>query len=321
MAKRPNNLETVLLAIELLKRIRRDRLVSAPELQKQLHAAGYARDLRTIQRQLEELSQHFDIERREESRPYQYKWKPMAQGFSAPGLNEHESLLLALSERHLSSLLPVHLIESMKGFFEQAHKNLSAHDGPVKKGAQWLKKVRIVSTTQPLLPPKLAPGVFEQVSQALYDDRWLAIGYVNASGKATSAEVMPLGLALQGVRMYLVCRFNGHDNERSLAMHRIQSAKASTLAFVRPQGFDLEKYDDDGRFGFGEGKHIKVKFTITRNAGQHLLESPLSDDQNVVANPDTYEITATVVESSHLVKWLRGFGKEISRVTPARLLK
>ena len=321
MSKRPSNLETVLLAIELLKRIRRDRLVSAPELQKQLEGAGFTRDLRTIQRQLEELSKHFDIERREDSRPYQYKWKPMAQGFSAPGLNEHESLLLALSERHLSSLLPVHLTQSMKGFFEQAHKNLAPYGGQAKKGAQWMKKVRIVSTTQPLLPPKLAPGVFEQVSQALYDDRWLAIDYVNASGKATSADVMPLGLALQGVRMYLVCRFKGHDNERSLAMHRIQSAKASTLAFVRPQGFDLEKYDDDGRFGFGEGKHINIKFTITRSAGHHLLESPLSEDQKVKEVQQGYEIGATVVESRNLVKWMRGFGNEVSNVTPAHLMR
>ena len=47
MAKRPTNLETVLLAIELLKRIRRDRLVSAPELQKQLEGAGFTRDRKT----------------------------------------------------------------------------------------------------------------------------------------------------------------------------------------------------------------------------------------------------------------------------------
>lgn len=321
MSKRPSNLETVLLAIELLKRIRRDRLVSAPELQKQLEGAGYARDLRTIQRQLEELSQHFDIERRQDSRPYQYIWKPMAQGFSAPGLNEHESLLLALSERHLGNLLPPNLTQSMQGFFEQAQKNLTPHDGPVKKGSQWMKKVRIVSTTQPLLPPKLEPGVFEQVSQALYDDRWLAIDYVNASGKATNADVMPLGLALQGVRMYLVCRFKGHDNERSLALHRIRKASASTLAFKRPQEFDLEKYDDDGRFGFGEGKRIKIKFTITRNSGQHLLESPLSPDQKVREVDAGYEISATVVESRNLVKWLRGFGNVVSNVTPMRLMK
>ena len=320
MSKRPSNLETVFLAIELLKRIRRDRLVSAPELQKQLEGAGFTRDLRTIQRQLEELSKHFDIERREDSRPYQYKWKLMAQGFSAPGLNEHESLLLALSERHLSNLLPAHLTQSMKGFFEQAHKNLAPYGGQAKKGAQWMKKVRIVSTTQPLLPPKLQPGVFEQVSQALYDDRWLEVGYINASGKATSADVMPLGLALQGVRMYLVCRFKGHDNERSLALHRIQKATASTLTFERPKEFDLEKYDDDGRFSFGEGKRIKIKFTITQNAGQHLLESPLSEDQKVKAIAGGYEISATVVESAHLRRWLRGFGKNVSEVMPARLL-
>ena len=73
-------------------------------------------------------------------------------------------------------------------------------------------------------------------------------------------------------------------------------------------------------FSFGEGKRIKVKFTITRSAGQHLLESPLSEDQKVKPIAGSYEISATVVESAHLRRWLRGFGKNVSEVVPARLL-
>ena len=63
MAKRPETLETVLLALELLRRIPRTRKISASELHEQLTGAGLERDLRTIQRQLEMLSGHFDIER------------------------------------------------------------------------------------------------------------------------------------------------------------------------------------------------------------------------------------------------------------------
>src|SRR5690606_32343931 len=110
-------------------------------------------------------------------------------------------------------------------------------------------------------------------------------------------------------------RYQGYDNERSLALHRMLSARASTQSFDRPTDFDLKKYDDDGRFGFGDGIKVRLTFRIERRAGQHLLESPLSKDQKVVEfDDDQLEISATVVDSDMLEWWLRGFGDSISAV-------
>ena len=313
MPKRPDTLETVLLVLEMLRRIPRGRKISAPELHRQLAAIGVERDLRTIQRQLDLLSQHFEIERDDRSKPYGYRWKERAKGMSVPSLTEHESLLLTLAEQHLRNLLPANLMKSMEPFFVQARTNLGPQ-ASARREREWLNKVRVVSTMQPLLPPKIKPGVFEEVSNALYANRWLHVDYKSATGKATKAEVMPLGLAQQGPRLYLVCRFRGYDNERSLAIHRISSAKASTLIFERPRNFDLKKYDDDGRFGFGEGRRIRLTFRIARYAGTHLLESPLSDDQQVKEIGDQYEICATVVDSAQLEWWLRGFGTLVSNI-------
>ena len=157
--------------------------------------------------------------------------------------------------------------------------------------------------------------MFEQVSAALYDDQWLTVEYRNAAGKKLESRVMPLGLAQQGQRMYLVCRFDSYDNERSLALHRIISAKASSFTFERPAEFDLKKFDDDGRFGYGNGKKIKLAFRIEKDAGLHLLESPLSENQQVVEEDETYWITATVVDSYMLDWWLRGFGDAVSDIS------
>jgi len=314
MPRRPDTKETVLLALELLRRIPRNSKVSAPELHRQLIEAGVERDLRTIQRQLAMLSEHFDIECDERSKPYGYRWKEQAQGLALPMLNEQESLLLTLAEQHLRNLLPASLMKSMEGFFGQARTNLGPNASP-KREREWLSKVRVVSTTQPLLPPKIRPGVFEEVSNALFGNRWLTVDYKNAAGKEKTSDVMPLGLAQQGPRLYLVCRYRDFENERSLALHRIVSAKASTLPFERPKEFDLQKYDDDGRFGFGEGKRIRLSFLIDKPAGFHLLESPLSVDQQVKEVGDQYEITATVVQTAQLEWWLRGFGERICNIS------
>ncbi len=313
MPKRPDNMETLWMALELMRRIPRHAKVSAPELQKQLSSAGITRELRTIQRQLDMLSQRFDIERDDSSKPYGYSWKKRAEGFAAPALSPQESLMLMLTERHLHDLLPTSLMKSLQGFFEQARRNLAPGGGAARE-REWLSKVRVVSTTQPLLPPKIRPGVFEEVSNALYGNRWLKVDYKNASGKRSNTEVMPLGLAQQGPRLYLVCRFRDFDNERSLALHRILSAQASTLTFERPKEFDLQKYDDDGRFGFGEGRRIRLTFRIDKGAGFHLLESPLSVDQQVKEVGNQFEISATVVETAQLEWWLRGFGDAVDDI-------
>ena len=313
MPRRPDSLETLQLALELLRRIPKGRTVTASELHQQLADAGYERDMRTVQRLLETLSEVYEIERDDSSKPYRYRWKEFAKGLSLPSLSAQESLLLMLAEQHLSSLLPAKLMKSMEGFFSQARSQLA--EKATQSDREWLEKVRVVSTSQPLMPPKVDPAVFEAVSNALYGNNWLDVDYKNAAGKRTTARVMPLGLAQQGPRMYLVCRFDGYDNERSLAMHRIHSAKVSGFAFQRPKEFDLKRYDDDGRFGYGEGKRIRLRFRIEKEAGFHLLESPLSADQQVVELDEDYEITATVVDSAMLEWWLRGFGDAVSDVS------
>jgi len=318
MAKRSDTHTTVLMALELLRRIPRNRKISAAELHEQMEGLDLSRDLRTIQRQLEMLSEHFDIERDERNKPYGYRWKEKAAGLAVPMLSEQESLLLTLAEQHLKALLPASLMKSMESFFIQARTNLGPSGKP-GRDREWLSKVRVVSTSQPLLPPKIRPGVFEEVSNALYGNRWLEVDYKNSAGKRTAAAVMPLGLAQQGTRIYLVCRFRDYDDERSLALNRILAAKASTLTFERPRSFDLKKFDDDGRFGYGEGKRIRLTFRIDKGAGFHLLESRLSEDQTEVESDDCYEISATVVDSAMLEWWLRGLGDDVWNVRRNRV--
>ena len=310
MPKRPDTLETVILALELLRRIPRNRKITASELWEELKDAGIERELRTIQRQLQMLSEHFEIERDDRSKPYGYSWQERAKPLAVPSLTAQESLLLQLAEEQLRNLLPTHVMRSMNGFFTQARRNL----GPASNATlerEWPQKIRVVSTSQPLLPPKIRPGVFEAVSEALYANHWLRVDYRNAAGKRHEADVMPLGLAQQGLRLYLVGRYRDYDNERSLALHRILAAEVSTRTFDRPAEFNLKKYDDDGRFGFGDGECIHLQFRIAKPEGLHLLETPLSVDQKVIEHEDDYEIHATVVDSDMLDWWLRGFGDSI----------
>lgn len=312
MPRRPDNLETVRLALELLRRIPRTTKVTASELHRQLHDVGIHRDLRTIQRQLEMLSRNFDIER-DDGKQIGYRWKRNAPGLSVVAMTEQEALLLMLARQQMASLLPPSVVRSMEPFFVEARRSLDPF-GNAKLAKQWLGKVRVVNEGVKLLPPKLASGILETVSQALYANHWLKVCYRNAQGTTISSRVMPLGLAQQGPRLYLVCRFEGHSDDRSLALHRIQSTEISTLDFERPADFDLERFDNDGRFAFGNGKRVKLSFRIDAEHGAHLRETPLSVDQTIREIGDDLLVTATVVDSLHLDWWLRGFGDMVSHI-------
>ena len=310
MNARTRTMDTVLLSLELLRRIPRNRKITSQELHEQLNHAGFPRDLRSIQRHLDILSSHFDIERDDRSRPYGYRWLPNAAGLSLPALTPQESLLLHLAEAHLKHLLPAPLMKSLHTVFSQARSKLNESDH-ARLEKEWTRKVRVVSATLPMTPPRLVPGVFDTVSQALYENRWLQIEYRNARRQRRQHDIMPLGLAQQGPNLYLVCRFQNFENERTLAMHRILAAEMSTLRFERPNGFDLEAYEDEGRFQYGEGERIRLSFYISRRAGYHLLESRLSTDQQVEELEDGYHVSATVLDSLLLERWLLGFGEDV----------
>ncbi len=308
--KRTNTLDTVLLSLEILRRIPRGRKITAQELHQQLQHAGFHRDVRSIQRHLDKLASHFDIERDDRSKPYGYQWLPRAHAMSLPSLTAQESLLLRLAEEHLRPLLPAPLLKSLEGFFAQARINLNDPSN-AQLEREWTRKVRVVSTTLPLLPPRVAPGVFEAVSQALYENRWLQIDYRNARRQRRTHDIMPLGLAQQGANLYLVCRFRDYSNERTLAVHRILKAEVSDLRFERPAEFDLSAYEDEGRFQYGDGNPVRLTFCIAKAAGAHLQESPLSHDQHVEETEDHYQITATMLDSLLLRRWLNGFGNDV----------
>ena len=120
--------------------------------------------------------------------------------------------------------------------------------------------------------------------------------------------------------MFLMCRIEGYCDNRTQAIHRIRAAEGSTLTFKRPTGFDLKQYEDEGRFGFGDGKKIRLTFRIKKDHGHFLLESGLSEDQTVKDVGDDYEISATVVDSAMLEWWLRGFGDAVSGVRRLKIL-
>ncbi|MDP8161587.1 WYL domain-containing protein [Pasteurella skyensis] len=299
---------TVQFHLEVLRQIPKSYPITADELHKKMANIGFNRSLRTIQRTLDSLCQQFDIDCDVSEKPYKYQWKPHTKGLDLPILNEAQSLVLTLAEQHLSSLLPTNIMTSMQPFFQQAKRNL---DNTQKSGCEWLNKVAIAPTSQPLIPAKINNEIFENISTALFKNKCLNIIYKNQYNIEHSAQVEPLALVQQGASSYLVVRYSKKDI-RHLALHRFIQATVSTFSFEPPQDFNLSRYIQEQRFGFGDGKKVIFRFSITDWAGFHLTETPLSDDQIILEQDDDhYRFQAIVFKSEMLAWWIAKFGNDI----------
>jgi predicted DNA-binding transcriptional regulator YafY len=306
-------LDGALLLLEILRRIPRKRYTTSVHLHNQLIAAGFDLSLRTMQRHIDALCSRFPIECDTRSKPFGYRWREGAEGLHLPLLAPAEALTMQLARQEIASLLPARTVKTLAPLFDTARRTLDDSLTP-SAARRWLGKVMRLPESQPLLPPRIAPDVFEAVSEALYEERKLDLAYRNARDARKRAIVWPLGLVQQGVRLYLVCRFEGYDNERILALPRIQQARALTETFPWPKGFDLERYCAAGHFGVSQGRRVRLSFLIDEAVGQHLVESPLSMDQMVAVRDGRLAVTATVEETALLHRWLRGWGEAVGEI-------
>ena len=65
---------------------------------------------------------------------------------------------------------------------------------------------------------------------------------------------------------------------------------------------------------FGRGKKINLDFYVTRYIGRQLIESPLSEDQEIEKVGDEYHVRATVYESLKLDNFIASLNDEIQEV-------
>lgn len=317
MAERKENMEGLVMTLELLKRIPASRWVTIKDVQGALQQqdARFIRSERNYQKMFRKLVNEGLIDEDASSKPHRFKSNETSKRLTVRSLNAKEALLLTLAEQQLRPILPAKLMKCMDSFFTEARSQLS-EKASAQLECEWLAKVRTISTTQPLLPPKVDAEVFQQVSDALFGNQWLELTYKSAnSKKAADYKVMPLGLVQQGTRMYLACRFDGYDDNRSLALHRMLSANASTLQFDRPKNFDLSQVNEDLSFSDEQPKMVRLSFTIDKANGLHIVECPLSQDQQVVEVENKYKITAVVADTDVLDRWLMGFGDEVCKMS------
>lgn len=310
--------DTLLRQWAMLRLIpRHPRKIDTGRLLDGLNRQGFQTTLRTVQRDLNNLSRALPLES-DEAKPQGWWWSHEAETLDMPALDPQAALTFKLVEGYLQPLLPVATLDYLRPWFKSAAGVLEKHGNGLSK---WPDKIRVLSRGQPQLAPQVDADAQMAIYQALLEEKRVAVVYLPSHiGAEREYEISPLALVVRDQVVYLVCTMWEYDDLRQLALHRVVSATLLDSSIRRPAGFDIDAYIAQGEFGFPHGGPIRLEVKFAASVALHLAECPLSEDQQISEiDADSVLLRATVQDTQELRWWLQSFGDEVEVRGPEAL--
>ena len=310
--------ETALRLIETLRQLPRyPKVITPQKLRDRLAAHGVKVNLRTIQRNLNDLSRYYPICNNEQ-KPQGWCWMRDADLTDLPRMDPATALAFRLASLHLAPLLPATLLARFDPYLKAADRALGDSDLTYR----WADKVRMVPNGLALRPPTDNAEIIATVGEALLRECCFTARYRNRDEAERAFErVHPLALVLRGPALYLLATLDDYEDVRQLRVHRFLSAELLPDQPRRlPENFELDAYIRTGGFEYPEGEPMALVALFQRGAARHLQETPLSADQRIVDEDDwRVRLSATVNDTTLLRWWLLGFGSGVEVLEPAAL--
>ncbi|WP_291380640.1 MULTISPECIES: YafY family protein [Achromobacter] len=301
--------------------------MSTPEIHREL-CRSYPEPpvVKTVLRTLQKMLDQQLVESEKRGTALVWRRRAGASGLAArsAGLMTHEqALALQTLKRFSSRQIPSLVSESLSSLFDTAEKRLGASQSDSERRyRKWVDKVEVESGAFALQHPAIDSNTFSTVSRALFFEQRLEVVYrVRSKGdQETTKTIDPLGLVEVGGVIYLVAAIVGYSKPAMYRLDRVVSANMLPEIFAYPRGFSLAEYVKHQRqFDFMVEGTIKLELRFLSGAGNHLIESPLSDDQVAEYVGSELRVRGTVLLSKRLRWWLRAFGPNVEVLGPAKL--
>lgn len=283
-----------------------------------LRSKGVTVTLRSVQRNLDKLSQKFPIAS-DHKKPAGWKWVEDHEFLDIPGMDCSTALTLRLSEQYLAEMLPKSCLNTLLPYISRAHQLLNEMDHTGI--GEWPNRIARISRQQPLRSPEIDPDILDSVFQAVLDIKQLKISYRNLEDEEPCERILhPLGLVFDSGIIYLVATVWDYADFRQFALHRICSAEILPSPAKVNDAFCLDKYIADGNFNFpSPGGETHLKLLVQPWLARHLEERKLSDDQSIEEIEEGFLVEASVIETAQLKWWLLGLETQVEVLEPESL--
>jgi predicted DNA-binding transcriptional regulator YafY len=286
-----------------------------------LKGLGFIVSSRTVQRDLNEISNIMPLECNDHSKPYGWIWSRQGRT-QLPLMSLQEALSLHFVHKHLLQVLPPTMLEDLEPLFVQANQTIE-NLGNKSQVTHWVNSVIIEPPTQPRIPPQVSKEVQETVYQAVFEQKQLEVEYQTVNSSQPKHLLLhPLGLIQRGVMTYLGATVREYEDVRLFALHRITAATIKPLDNANPQNKrSWKSYLETGAAGFGTNIPTKIKLGawIDKKLAQYLTESPLGKDQEIKPLDDGqegYKLSVSVNNTWQLRWWILSHGTQIVVKSP-----
>ncbi|CAK9891917.1 hypothetical protein PS652_04782 [Pseudomonas fluorescens] len=293
---------------ELLRQLpSRSPGITSAELVGRLKDAGFSISKRSIERDLNELSLIFPLERNDKSIPYGWHWAANAC-IELRGISVSEALSLALVEEAVRPLLPGSMLKVLDPRFSHARQKLE-HLSGANKVARWLDKVASVRPDMNMQAPEVPDSILETVQHALLEEYQLHCQYYSAhNDKLSELTLNPLALIQRGQVSYLIATAAPYTDIRQFAVHRFRKLRILDSPTEGLRAFDLQAYLRSDALQFGDTDKIELQAWISDNLARLVRETPLSADMHLTPLDAGHRLQATVSNSWQLRWWLLSQG-------------
>lgn len=189
----------------------------AATLRDELENEGFSVDLRTVQRDLKELMEIFPVTAKQ-GKPISWRWDRNTMSFDIPGMDKTAALTLKMVSKFMARLLPKICLESLAPNLRRADAILNQLGDRSYGG--WPEKVRVVSRTQPLLPPDIDGDILDTIYESLFQDRRFKTMYLKkGADEPVEYVVNPLGIIATDSVLYIVVTLWDYEDIKLLAIH------------------------------------------------------------------------------------------------------
>ena len=314
--------DTLLRQISMVEMIPRyPEKTFTSEIKDKLSNLGYEATLRTIQRDLQELSRLFPIVSDERSQPFGWSWEKDAKGFESPAMDPIQALTFSLAAQYLEPLIPKANFKRIEAFFNRAENILTGNEK--SKLLNWRKRVKVIPENIRFKEPKVSIKIRQKIYQAVYEGTQIKALY-RKRGNRTSDErhMHPLGIVIKGSMHYLICMMNEDPKApRYLPLQRFERVELLNETTREPKNFDMEEFIHKNNLGFTYSDDLYTFEAIfDKTMAFHLFETPLNDTQTIEElDNHKLKIKARIPDTLQFEQWLMSFGSDVEVLKPKKL--
>lgn len=220
---------------QILSRLSMGKWINIRELKDELALEGVEVSLRTIQRDLLQISYRFPIESNKAT-PQGWRWKRDVPIQSLPYMSRNQALTFLMIEQHLKHLLPQHCMNEIVPWLDLAERNLQ-HENYL---ANWQEKVRLFPSLYYAQSPSSSAWVHDALQEAVLQSKQLCCTHQQYPDYRLTLN--PIAMVQISQIFYLICSQHHSDKIQFVAFHQLKHIEILPHKAQIPNDFNLDVY-------------------------------------------------------------------------------